>query len=78
MGPGPSGAVAQLYVSPLPVPANVGHTYNTYQPWYPHEYMYGHTRSWYTHHDGAGWTRTKVRYNTGGGKLKFIQYRLNY
>ena len=30
----------QMYVSPLPVPANVGHTYTTYQPFMPHEYTY--------------------------------------
>ncbi|TWT73585.1 hypothetical protein Pla123a_39210 [Posidoniimonas polymericola] len=78
VGPGPSGAAAQLYVSPLPVPEHVGHTYNTYQPFYPHEYMYGHQRAYYSHQPGAGWTRTNVRYNTGGGKLKFIQYRLNH
>lgn len=77
VGPQPSGTAAQLYVSPLPVPEHVGHTYNTYQPFYPHEYMYGHCRAYYTHHTGAGWTRTKVRYNTGG-KLNFIYHRLMY
>ena len=35
---------AQMYVSPLPVPANVGHTYTTYQPFMPHEYTYSHQR----------------------------------
>lgn len=39
---------AQMYVAPLPVPANVGHTYYTYQPLMPHEYMYGHRRVYYT------------------------------
>lgn len=75
-GPQPSGAAAQMYVSPLPTPAHVGHTWNTYQPLYPHEFMYGHNRAYYTHHTGAGWTRTKVRYNTGGGKLHSMFYRL--
>ena len=28
----------EMYVSPLPVPPNVGHTYVTYQPFMPHEY----------------------------------------
>lgn len=72
VGPGPSGTAAQLYVSPLPVPAFVGHTYVTYQPFMPHEYLYRHQRSYYTYNQGAGWTRTNVRYNTGtcgGGKL---------
>ncbi|TWT37878.1 hypothetical protein KOR34_28440 [Posidoniimonas corsicana] len=76
--PGPGGTAAELYVSPLPVPHHVGHTYNTYQPFYPHEFMYGHQRTYHTHHPGAGWTQTNVRYNTGGGKLKFMYYRLKY
>ncbi len=78
VGPAPSGTAAQLYVSPLPVPENVGHTYNTYQPLYPHEFMYGHHRSYYTHHTGAGWTRTNVRYSTWGGWWKFKHYRLHH
>ncbi len=64
--PGPyNGAAAQMYVSPRPVPANVGHTYVTYQPFMPHEYLYKHERSYYTHNPGAGWRRTNVRYGTG-------------
>ena len=48
--PGPFyNTPAQMYVSPLPVPANVGHTYMTYQPFMPHEYMYHHNRSYYTY-----------------------------
>ena len=42
VGPAPSGTAAQLYVSPLPVPAFVGHTWITYQPLMPHEFLYGH------------------------------------
>jgi len=41
----PSGA--QLYVSPVPVPQQVGHTYITYQPLMPHEFLYKHHRSYY-------------------------------
>ena len=59
VGPGPGGVPAQMYVSPQPVPPHVGHMYNTYQPFYPHEMMYHHKRSWYTYHAGAGWTRTR-------------------
>lgn len=69
VGPYPSGTAAQMYVSPLPVPAQVGHTYTTYQPLMPHEYLYRHTRSHYAYQRGAGWTRAKVRYRTFG--LKF-------
>jgi hypothetical protein len=44
---GPSvygGQPAQLYVSPRPTPPFVGHTYVTYQPLLPHEYLYKHCR----------------------------------
>jgi hypothetical protein len=41
--PGACGIVgAELYPSPLPVPAHVGHTYYTYQPMYPHMWMDPH------------------------------------
>ena len=65
--PGPyNGAGAQLYVVPRPVPANVGHTWVTYQPFMPHEFLYKHKRAYYTHTPGAGWRRTNVRYDTCG------------
>jgi hypothetical protein len=48
-GPDPSGTAAAMYVSPRPVPVHVGHTYTTYQPLMPHEYLYRHTRSHYAH-----------------------------
>src|SRR5215469_6071355 len=44
---GPSvygGQPAQLYVSPRPTPPFVGHTYVTYQPLLPHEFLYKHGR----------------------------------
>jgi len=78
VGPQPSGTVAQMYVSPLPVPANVGHTYVPYQPLMPHEFLYKHTRSHYAHTPGAGWTRAKVRYRTRGLKLQDIFHDLNW
>lgn len=63
--PGPFyNTPSQMYVSPLPVPSNVGHTYTTYQPFMPHEYTYNHRRSYYTYNQGSGWTRTNVRYGT--------------
>ena len=67
VGPGPSGTTAQLYESPLPTPPFVGHTWITYQPFMPHEYLWRHQRSYYTYNPGAGWTRTNVRYGTGLG-----------
>ena len=76
VGPQPSGTAAQMYVSPRPVPASMGHTYTTYQPFMPHEYLYGHHRSYYTHHPGAGWTRTNVSYRTSGGGLQSKMFHL--
>ena len=40
------GPPVSMYPSPLPVPARVGHTYITYQPLYPHEFMYPHSRTY--------------------------------
>lgn len=66
-GPGGSvtgaGLPAQLYVSPLPVPAYVGHTYVTNQAFMPHEYLYKHHRTYYRWHDrGGNYTKTRVWY----------------
>jgi hypothetical protein len=77
--PGPyNGAAAQMYVSPRPVPASVGHTYVTYQPFMPHEYTYKHERSYYTYNPGAGWRRTNVRYGTGCLRCEKICSSLKY
>ena len=78
VGPQPSGTAAQMYISPLPVPANVGHTYTTYQPLMPHEYLYKHTRSHYAYTPGAGWNRAKIRYRTFGLRLQDIGHNLNW
>ena len=56
------GAVgAEMYISPRPTPPMVGHTYITYQPLMPHEFLYKHHR-WYKRDHGpyAGVTRTRV------------------
>jgi hypothetical protein len=77
--PGPyNGAAAQMYVSPRPVPPFVGHTWNTYQPFYPHEMLYKHSRSYYTYNPGAGWRRTNVRYGTCGNVCENIFADLHY
>lgn len=56
-------ANAQMYVSPLPVPKHVGHTYNTYQPFYPEEYLYWHKNRFHKYYDnGRGMNRTKALY----------------
>lgn len=57
------GMGAQLYLSPRPVPPFVGHTYITYQPLMPHEFMYAHHRGYHRYYNGGqGLTRTSVHY----------------
>lgn len=77
VGPQPSGTAASMYPSPLPVPAHVGHTYVTYQPLMPHEFLYKHTRSHYAYTPGAGWYRSKVRWRTCGLNLQDFGHALN-
>ncbi len=57
---GAGSASAGLYPAPLPTPPHVGHTYITYQPMMPHEFLYRHHRHYYHHEPGRGWVRTKV------------------
>ena len=57
---GPSSVGAELYPSPRPVPPLVGHTYVTYQPLMPHEFLYRHRRTYLRFNPGAGWTRARV------------------
>ncbi|MBN2218151.1 MAG: hypothetical protein JW719_12325 [Pirellulales bacterium] len=62
--PGPccGGVGAELYLCPRPTPPLVGHTWYTYQPLLPHEYMYTHCRKYVRRNPGAGLTCTKVKY----------------
>lgn len=61
--PNCGGVGAQMYVAPLPVPGWVGHTYYTYQPLMPHEYLYKHHRRYHRYYnEGRGLTRTSVRW----------------
>ena len=54
---------AQMYISPLPVPPNVGHTFFTYQPMYPHHMLYAHKDKFHRYYDcGRGMNRTKASY----------------
>jgi hypothetical protein len=58
-------ANAQMYVSPVPVPPNVGHTYYTYQPFLPQHMMYPHVDKYHRYYDnGRGMNRTKASYWT--------------
>lgn len=54
---------AAMYPAPYPTPLLTGHTWYTYQPLLPHEYMYTHHRSYHTYYDGGrGLSRTHVHY----------------
>lgn len=54
---------AVMYISPVPVPAHVGHTYYTYQPLYPHEMLHLHNERYHSYYDqGRGLNRTGVHY----------------
>jgi DNA-directed RNA polymerase subunit RPC12/RpoP len=56
-------ANAQMYLCPHPIPPNVGHTFYTYQPFYPHHYMYPHIDKYHRYYDmGRGMNRTRATY----------------
>ncbi len=59
---GPESVGAKLYPCPRPTPALVGHTYITYQPLSPHEFLYRHHRCYTTKHTDAPRTRTSVHW----------------
>ncbi len=63
--PGTCGGVpTAAYVAPRPVPAWVGQTYYTYQPFMPNELLYEHHRTYYRCYDqGRGMTRTSVSWS---------------
>jgi hypothetical protein len=60
VGDGSVGAV--LYPCPRPTPPLVGHTYVTYQPLMPQEFLYRHHRVYKTKHEDAHKTRTSVHW----------------
>lgn len=54
---------AQMYVSPVPTPPFVGHTFITYQPFLPEEMLYWHTNRYHNYYDGGrGMNHTKIHY----------------
>ena len=58
-----NSAEAALYMSPTGVPGWVGHTYNTYQPLYPHQFLYQHHDRYHSYYDqGQGLNRTSAKY----------------
>lgn len=63
VAPNCGGVGAALYLSPRPIPPHVGHTYITYQPLMPHEFLYHHHRGYHRYYnDGRGLNRTCVHY----------------
>jgi hypothetical protein len=57
-------ATAGMYISPIGVPGWVGHTYYTYQPLYPHQYLYQHHDRYHSYYDnGMGMNRTHASYS---------------
>jgi hypothetical protein len=81
------GMPAAMYPAPFPTPANIGHTYYTYQPFMPHEFLYPHARTYYTYHGnyhgyhhlhgGSTINRTSVRWQVGHGMRPFYPVRLH-
>jgi hypothetical protein len=55
-------ASAEMYLCPRPTPPLVGHTWITYQPLMPHEFLYTHHRKYVTVNPGARRTVTSVRW----------------
>lgn len=52
---------ASMYPCPnSSIPPHVGHTYYTYQPLMPHEFMYKHSRTYWRCHPDGSRTRTRV------------------
>ncbi len=57
------GAAAAAYPAPYPTPNLVGHTYYTYQPLMPHEFLYHHHRTYHQYYNGGmGLNRTSVHW----------------
>ncbi len=74
-------AQAGMYISPVGVPGWVGHTYITYEPFQPHEFMYHHRHRYHSYYDsGAGLNRTMATYynppvrTAVGRTVKFLSH----
>ncbi len=60
VAPGPNGVGVELYPAPRPAPPWVGHTYITYEPLMPHEFLWRHQRTYTRVHPDGRVTRTFV------------------
>lgn len=62
--PNNMGSAAAAYPAPYPTPSLIGHTYYTYQPLMPHEFLYHHHRTYRQYYNGGmGMNRTKVHWH---------------
>jgi hypothetical protein len=62
--PNNQGATAAAFPAPYPTPSLVGHTYYTYQPLMPNEFLYRHHRSYHQYYNnGMGLNRTRVAWH---------------
>ena len=59
----PAGVGAQLYVCPRPTPPLVGHTYVTYPPFAPDQFLYQHSDCYRRVNCDGSVTRTKICYS---------------
>jgi hypothetical protein len=59
---GEGSVAAAMYPCPRPTPPLVGHTYITYQPLMPAEFLYQHHRHYTTKHSDAPRTHTSVHW----------------
>ncbi len=64
---GPGAVPAPMYPAPRPTPPMVGHTYITYQPLMPHEFLYQHHRVYTRQHADGSRTRTRVHWGAWPG-----------
>ena len=61
--PNNNGSTAAALPAPYPTPSVVGHTYYTYQPLMPNEFLYTHRRSYHQYYNnGMGLNRTRVHW----------------
>jgi hypothetical protein len=67
---GPSLSTAAMYNAPHPVPYWVGSSMYTYQPFYPHEHLYQHTKNYYNYYGSADqFYSDNLQHGRGGDAL---------
>ena len=67
---GPSMTTAAMYNAPHPVPYWVGSSMYTYQPYYPHEQLYQHSKNYYNYYGSADqFYSDNLRHGRGGDAL---------